>query len=68
MASGQAHADARLDGAIYDLYAAEDIQHPDGVSGVVDYSKITDADGMPIWHTTPSATTPAYGMAIICLC
>ena len=52
MASGQAHADARLDGAIYDLYAAEDIQHPDGVSGVVDYSKITDADGMPIWHTT----------------
>ena len=52
MASGQAHADARLDGAVYDLYAAEDIQHPDGVTGTVDYSKITYADGTPIWHTT----------------
>ena len=52
MASGQAHADARLDDAVYDLYAAEDIQHPDGVTGTVDYSKITYADGTPIWHTT----------------
>ena len=52
MASGQAHADARLDGAVYDLYAAEDIQHPDGVTGTVDYSKITYADGTPIWRTT----------------
>ena len=52
MASGQAHADARLDGAVYDLYAAEDIQHPGGVTGTVDYSKITYADGTPIWHTT----------------
>lgn len=52
MASGQAHADARLDSAVYDLYAAEDIQHPDGVTGTVDYSKITYADGTPIWHTT----------------
>lgn len=52
MASGQAHADARLDGAVYDLYAAEDIRHPDGVTGMVDYSKITYADGTPIWHTT----------------
>lgn len=52
MTSGQAHADARLDGAVYDLYAAEDIQHPDGVTGTVDYSKITYADGTPIWHTT----------------
>ena len=52
MASGQAHADARLDGAVYDLYAAEDIQHPDGVTGTVDYSKITYDDGTPIWHTT----------------
>lgn len=52
MASGQAHADARLDGAVYDLYAAEDTQHPDGVTGTVDYSKITYADGTPIWHTT----------------
>lgn len=52
MASGQAHADAQLDGAVYDLYAAEDIQHPDGVTGTVDFSKITYADGTPIWHTT----------------
>ena len=52
MASGQAHADAQLDGAVYDLYAAEDIQHPDGVTGTVDYSKITYPDGTPIWHTT----------------
>ena len=47
-----AHGDAALDGAVYDLYAAEDITHPDGVTGVVDYSKIVDADGNPIWHTT----------------
>ena len=51
-ASGQAHGDAALDGAVYDLYAAEDITHPDGVTGVVDYSKIVDADGNPLWHTT----------------
>ena len=47
-----AQGDASLDGAVYDLYAAEDITHPDGVTGVVDYSKIVDADGNPIWHTT----------------
>ena len=52
LASGQAHGDAVLDGAVYDLYAAEDIIHPDGVTGVVDYSKIVDANGNPIWHTT----------------
>lgn len=52
LASGQAHADARLDGAVYDLYAAADIQHPDGVTGTVNYGKITYADGTPIWHTT----------------
>lgn len=52
MASGQAHADARLDGAVYDLYAAEDIQYTDGVTGTVNYGKITYADGTPIWHTT----------------
>lgn len=51
-ASGQAHGDAMLDGAVYDLYAAEDITHPDGVTGVVDYSKIVDADDNPIWRTT----------------
>ena len=51
-ASGQAHGDAVLDGAVYDLYAAEDITHPDGVTGVVDYSEIVDADGNPIWRTT----------------
>ena len=48
LASGQAHGDATLDGAVYDLYAAEDITHPDGVTGVVDYSKIVDANGNPM--------------------
>lgn len=52
LASGQAHADATLDGAVYDLYAAADITHPDGVTGLVDYSKIKDTNGTPIWHTT----------------
>lgn len=52
LASGQAHGNAALDGAVYDLYAAEDITHPDGVTGVVDYSKIVDADGNSVWHTT----------------
>lgn len=46
------HGNAVLDGAVYDLFAAEDITHPDGVTGVVDYSKIVDANGNPIWHTT----------------
>ena len=46
------HGNAALNGAVYDLYVAEDITHPDGVTGVVDYSKIVDADGNPIWHTT----------------
>ena len=46
------HGNAALDGAVYDLYAAEDITHPDGVTGVVDYSKIVDANGNPIWHTS----------------
>ncbi len=47
-----AHGNAVLDGAVYDLYAAEDITHPDGMIGVVDYSKIVDANGNPLWHTT----------------
>lgn len=47
-----AHGNAALDGAVYDLYAAEDITHPDGVTGVVDYSKIVDSNGNPLWHTT----------------
>ena len=46
------NGDTTLEGAVYDLYAANTIEHPDGVSGVVDYSKITDANGTPIWHTT----------------
>lgn len=46
------NGDSTLEGAVYDLYAAEDIYHPDGISGIVDYSKITDASGTPIWHTT----------------
>lgn len=49
---GEPHGTASIEGAVYDLYAAEDIQHPDGVSGVVDYSKIVDANGNLIWHTT----------------
>ena len=46
------NGDTTLEGAVYDLYAADTIEHPDGVSGVVNYSKITDANGAPIWHTT----------------
>lgn len=46
------NGDTTLEGAVYDLYAADTIEHPDGVSGVVDYSKIIDANGQPIWHTT----------------
>ena len=46
------NGDTTLEGAMYDLYAADTIEHPDGVSGIVDYSKITDASGAPIWHTT----------------
>lgn len=46
------NGDTTLEGAVYDLYAASTIEHPDGVSGMVDYSKITDANGQPIWHTT----------------
>ena len=46
------NGDTTLEGAVYDLYAADTIEHSDGVSGVVDYSKITDANGQPIWHTT----------------
>ena len=46
------NGDTTLEGAVYDLYVADTIEHPDGVSGVVDYSKITDANGQPIWHTT----------------
>ena len=46
------NGDTTLEGTVYDLYAADTIEHPDGVSGVVDYSKITDANGTPLWHTT----------------
>ena len=46
------NGDTTLEGAVYDLYAADTIEHPDGVSGVVDYSKIIDANGTPLWHTT----------------
>lgn len=50
--SAAQHGEGKIDGAIYDLYAAEDILHPDGVTGVVDYSKIVNADGEPIRETT----------------
>ena len=46
------NGDTTLEGAVYDLYAADTIEHLDGVSGIVDYSKITDANGTPTWHTT----------------
>ena len=46
------NGDTTLEGAVYDLYAADTIAHPDGVTGTVDYSKILDANGNPIWHTT----------------
>ena len=46
------HGEASIEGAVYDLYVAADILHPDGVTGVVDYSKIVDSSGKPIWHTT----------------
>lgn len=58
--SGQKHGDATLDGAVYDLYAAQDIYHPDGVSGIVDYSKLTYADGSNIWHTTIMENSGAW--------
>ena len=58
------HGTASIEGAVYDLYAAEDIQHPDGVSGTVDYSKIVDANGNPIWHTT--VLTNGGGIPTIC--
>lgn len=57
---GQKHGDSSLDGAIYDLYAAEDIQHPDGVSGVVDYSKLTYDNGNHIWTTTVYENSGAW--------
>ena len=66
LASGQDHGDATLDGAVYDLYAAEDITHPDGVTGVVDYSKIVDADGNPVWHTTIRDNSGQWVNPIIC--
>ena len=46
------NGNSTLEGAVYDLYAAEDIAHPDGVTGIVDYAKITDVNGNPIWHTS----------------
>ena len=46
------NGDTTLEEAVYDLYAADTIEHPDGVSGIVNYSEITDANGAPIWHTT----------------
>ena len=50
--AADSNGDTTLEGAVYDLYAAENITHPDGVTGIVDYSKITDVNGQPIWHTT----------------
>ena len=49
--TGQAQGDATLDGAVYGLYAREDIVHPDGATGVLYKAGIqvasltTDEDG-----------------------
>ena len=59
------NGDTTLEGAVYDLYAADTIEHPDGVSGVVDYSKITDAtDNL---SGTPLSSPTAAGIRIIYL-
>lgn len=50
--AANSNGNSSLEGAVYDLYVAEDIHHPDGVTGVVDYSRITDDTGAPLWHTT----------------
>lgn len=50
--TGESHGDSTMDGAIYDLYVASDIQHPDGKTGVVNYANIKYANGTNIWHTT----------------
>ena len=50
--AAESNGNTTLEGAVYDLYCAEDIRHPDGVTGIVDYANITDTSGRPIWHTT----------------
>ena len=47
-----ANGNVTLEGAVYDLYCTEDIHHPDGVTGIVDYSRIVDGNGVPLHHTT----------------
>ena len=54
------NGDTTLEGAVYDLYAADAIEHPDGVSGVVDYSKITDANGQPIFDAVSARRLGLY--------
>ena len=57
------NGDTTLEGAVYDLYAADTIEHPDGVSGVVDYSKITDANGHTyLAHHCPHQWRLGYGL------
>ena len=46
------HGEASIEGAVYDLYAAADIQYPDGVTGWLITATIVDSSGKPIWHTT----------------
>ena len=60
------HGEASIEGAVYDLYAAEDILHPDGVSGAVLW--ITARS--PMRMEPPSGTLryapTAAGMTAIC--
>ena len=49
--AGHDHGDADLDGAIYDLYAAEDIHHPDGVFGIAEYETTVYENGSWIEKT-----------------
>ena len=62
---GDTQGDATLEGAVYGLYAAEDIVHPDGVTGVVYHageltavaSTDKNGDGSFMAYTEESATS-----------
>lgn len=53
--SDKFESSSTVDGAVYDLYAAENITHPDGVSGIVDYGNIAGSSttvlGSGGWET-----------------
>ena len=54
------NGDTTLEGAVYDLYAADTIEHPDGVSGIVDYSKITRCQRLRPFGTPLSSPTAGW--------